>query len=212
MHMQDRRRVLDAQIGDYYAGPRQYYDQNFGVTVTKLVSGDCYVTNAPDEMMVTILGSCVAACIRDEAHGIAGMNHFLLPGEPGKTSNTVTDAARYGAYSMELLINKMMSLGARKECMDVKLFGGGDVTDSTTLMGSRNTEFVLHFMNKEGLHMSSSDLGGTLPRRVHFYSGDGRVLVRKLMRQNDIRIVAEERENKIKLEQSPISGSVELFT
>jgi chemotaxis protein CheD len=173
--MQERRHDSDGLLSDFTAGERQYFDPNYGVTVTKLVSGDCYVTNAADELMVTILGSCVAACIRDPANGVSGMNHFLLPGEPGTHANAMNDAARYGAYSMELLINKMMGLGAHKDSMEVKLFGGGDVTDSATMMGTRNTEFILHYMNKEGLRIASSDLGGNVPRRIHFFAADGRV-------------------------------------
>lgn len=199
------------QAGDYYDGTRRYYDQNFEVTVVKLFSGDCYVTNAPDEMLVTILGSCVAACIRDPVVGVAGMNHFLLPGDPGATSNGASDAARYGAFAMEKLINSILALGGRKERLEIKLFGGGNVIDSSAMIGTKNIAFVKDFLKREGYGLAASDLGGDQPRRVHYFSADGRVKLRKLQRKEDLRIISEEREYEHVLSEKPVEGSIELF-
>ncbi|MBY0407732.1 MAG: hypothetical protein K2Q01_08565, partial [Rickettsiales bacterium] len=77
-------------------------DHNHSVT---LLSGDYYVTEKPGTMIVTILGSCVAACMRDPVLGIGGMNHFLLPESSDMNIRHGTEATRYGAYAMEQLIN-----------------------------------------------------------------------------------------------------------
>ncbi len=199
------------QAGDYYDGNRRYYDQNFEVTVVKLFSGDCYATDSLHEMIVTILGSCVAACVRDPIAGVSGMNHFLLPGDPGVSSANANDAARYGAFAMEQLINKMLALGALKSRMEVKLFGGGNVIDSSAMIGSKNVAFIKKFVQSEGLNVVSNDLGGDYPRRINFFTEDGRVMMRKLKRKDDMRIVAEEKKYEKTLEVKPVEGSIELF-
>lgn len=207
-----RSETESIQTGDYYDGHRRYYDQNFGLTVVKLFSGDCYATASPDEMIVTILGSCIAACIRDPVAGISGMNHFLLPGIPGAGMGEKTsDAARYGAFAMEQLINKLIGLGARKDRLEVKLFGGANVTDSSAMIGSKNVAFAKDFTKKEGYTLIANDLGGDMPRRIHYFSADGRVMMRKLKRREDNRIMAVESAYESTLITKPVEGSIELF-
>jgi chemotaxis protein CheD len=82
-----------------------------------------------DIVLVTVLGSCVTACVRDRDKGLGGMNHFMLPqngGEPGVLSSS----ARYGAYAMEVLLNHLLKLGARRSSLEAKVFGGGKVLAS----------------------------------------------------------------------------------
>lgn len=200
-----------AQVGDYYEGSRRYYDQNFELTVIQLYSGDCYVASGEHELMVTILGSCVAACVRDPVAKVAGMNHFLLPGDPNASSNATGEGARYGAYAMEKLFNTLIAAGGRKDRFEVKLFGGGNVTGNSALIGTRNVAFIKDFMKREGLTVVASDLGGELPRRIQYFSADGRVMMRKLKRKEDMRVVAQEKTYQTTLAQAPVEGSVELF-
>ncbi|NBX74565.1 MAG: chemoreceptor glutamine deamidase CheD [Alphaproteobacteria bacterium] len=199
------------QVGDYYDNHRRYFDHNFEVTVVKIFSGDCYATNNADEMIVTILGSCIAACIRDPLAGVAGMNHFLLPGDPSANPQQACDAARYGAFAMEQLINQLLALGAARHRLEVKLFGGGNVIDSHSMIGSKNIHFVKEFVTREGLHVAASDLGGECPRRIHYFSKDGRVMMRKLQRRDDLRVVETEKAYHATLNTKPLEGSIELF-
>lgn len=187
------------------------FDMPENHNIIKLFSGDCYVTDQPNSMLVTILGSCVSACIRDPHSGIGGMNHFLLPhGEHRDIAHT-SEATRYGAYAMEKLINGIISLGGSKSRLEVKLFGGGNVIKSNTLIGHRNVEFVKDFMRKEGLLISSSDLGGDYPRRIHYFSDTGKVMMRNLRRKEDMLVVEEERKFAESLSVKPIEGDVDLF-
>lgn len=179
--------------------------------VIKLFSGDCYVTDKPKSMLVTILGSCISACIRDPQNGIGGMNHFLLPhGEHRDIAHT-QEATRYGAYAMEQLINGIIKLGGSKGRLEVKLFGGGNVIKSNTLIGHRNVEFVKDFMKKEGLLIAGSDLGGDYPRRIHYFTDTGKVMMRNLQRKEDLAVVEEEKRFAASLETKPIEGDVDLF-
>lgn len=204
-----RTETESTQAGDYYSGSRRYFDQNFEVTVVKLYSGDCYVSSVQDEMLVTILGSCIAACVRDPVARVAGMNHFLLPGDP--SSSTQSDGARYGAFAMEQLFNKLMAAGGRKDRFEIKLFGGGNVIESSALIGTRNIAFVKDFLKREGLSIAAHDLGGDQPRRIHYFSADGRVMMRKLQRKEDMRVISEEKQYQTALVAAPVEGSVELF-
>ncbi len=212
--MGDFKRRTDAeiyQVGDYFQGANRYYDRNYEVTVVKLFSGDCYVSTSPHEMIVTILGSCISACIHDPAAKISGMNHFLLPGDPAAHATTIDASTRYGAFAMEKLINGMISVGARKDRMQVKVFGGGDVTAHSGMIGSRNAAFVQDFLTRERLTILSSDLGGTTPRRIHFDTGTGKVLLRTLHRQEDMRVVTMERAYQEAINKNLIGGDVDLF-
>lgn len=180
-------------------------------SIVKLFSGDCYVTDKPKHLLVTILGSCVSACIRDPIAGIGGMNHFLLPHGEHRDFDHVNEATRYGAYAMEQLINGIISKGGVKSRLEVKVFGGGNVIKSNTLIGDRNVQFVREFLRKEGLLITGSDLGGTYPRRIHYYPDTGKVMMRNLRRQEDMKVIEEERQFAAALEKKPVEGEVDLF-
>ena len=190
-----------AQAGDYYGGPDRYYDQVSEITVVKLYSGDYYATATPGEMIMTILGSCVAACIRDPHVNIGGMNHFLLPGDT-HAENSLDPSTRYGAFAMEKLINEILKLGGRRERLEVKLFGGANVINNSTMIGAKNVEFVRRYVKEEGLRVAAEDLGGTQPRRLHYYPDTGKVMMRALRRKDDLRIVEEESAYEQKLTHS----------
>ncbi len=203
------------QAGDYYDGVRRYFDHLNEYTVVKIFSGDCYTTRNRGEMLVTILGSCVAACIRDPVAGVGGMNHFLLPGTQQAGSDpkaaVLDSSARYGAYAMEQLINQILRQGGVKQRLEVKLFGGGDMQGHGNLIGSRNAEFARHYIQQEGLTIKASDLGGTTPRRVHYFPDTGEVKLRRLQRREDLRIVEVEDRFANQLRQQQPEGDIDLF-
>ncbi|HCR86253.1 MAG TPA: chemoreceptor glutamine deamidase CheD [Alphaproteobacteria bacterium] len=204
------------QVGDLYDGVRRYYDQNMELTVVKLMTGDCYFTVEPREMLVTILGSCISVCLRDPETKIGGMNHILLPGEnnlklqkgdPGYST-------RFGAFAMEELINGMLKLGASKNRMEAKVFGGGNVIESSTAIGTKNINFAKDFLIQEKIPIVSEDVGGDTARRLHFFPETGKAMIRKLKRKEDLVILEKEREYqeriKSKFEVKP-DPEVELF-
>ena len=200
------------QVGLMNDGTKRYFDHNHEITVVKIFSGDCYVSDQPGEMLVTILGCCVAACIRDPIIGVGGMNHFLLPGtlEDGGDADD-GKALRYGVYAMEQLINEILKRGGNKSRLEIKLFGGGNVTNNSAAIGSKNALFVQEFFRKEGLAVATEDLGGDLPRRIHYYSDTGKVMMRKLKRREDMVVVEEEQQFDSLLRKTPLEGSIDLF-
>src|SRR6266545_34497 len=162
-------------------------------------------------MLVTILGSCVAACIRDPVTGLGGMNHFMLP--QGHSSGWGNDpqSTRYGNFAMEKLINELIKSGCSRVRMEIKVFGGGNVTDSNQAIGTQNAEFVLRYLQAEGLTCAAQDLGGQLPRRIHYFPATGRV-VRRILGGSDKAVIArEESAYANRLSKTRTSGEIQLF-
>lgn len=206
------RRTLNekTQVGDYFNGPSRYYDQVNENVVVKVLSGDCVVNEAPGELMMTILGSCIACCMHDPILKVGGMNHFLVPGD----INSTNESGRFGANAMEMLINKLIKKGALKSRLEVKIFGGANLLDNSQQIGAKNISFVKEFLKREGMKIVGEDVGGETPRRLHFYPDSGKAMLRKLQRQEDLKIVQEEKEYITKVKsiiEKPKDDDVTLF-
>lgn len=188
----------------------RYFDRKFGSEAVKVLPGEYFVTSA-DVLMVTVLGSCVSACIRDREKGVGGMNHFMLA--DSGDSGAVSSSARYGTYAMEILINHLLKLGARKSNLEAKVFGGGRVmaTLSSSQVGERNSKFVMDYLATEGIKVAAQDLLDVYPRKVYFFPHNGRVLVKKLVRLHNDTLIRREKEYAARLTEAPVAGEVELF-
>ena len=188
-----------------------YFDRHFESQAAKVLPGEYYVTRR-NMLLVTVLGSCVTACIRDVDSGIGGMNHFMLPEEAG--GNVISTSARYGTFAMEVLINHLQKLGVRRNRLEAKVFGGGAVMESlvSTNVGSRNAEFVLEFLKTEKIPIVAKDLLDSYPRKVYFFPQNGRVLVRKLHRVHNDTLFTREKEYRSRLSTTKVEGDIELFT
>ena len=193
--------------------PNHYFDRNFACEAAKILPGEYYVT-ARDMLLVTVLGSCVAACIRDPKTGIGGMNHFMLPEGGGDLRDVLSSSARYGGYAMEVLLNQLVKLGASRARLEAKVFGGASVLRgfTTVRVGEMNSEFVLDYLRTERIRVVAEDLKGLYPRKVYFFPGSGRVMVRKLKSVHNNTILERERDYGRRLNTSTIAGDVELFT
>jgi chemotaxis protein CheD len=157
-------------------------------------------------MLTTILGSCVAACMHDAEAGVGGMNHFLLPG--GREEKPGPDAKRYGVQSMELLLNALYRKGARRERLQVKLFGGARVVEGLSDIGQQNAAFAEQFLHDEGITLSGGSLRGDQARRVQFWPVSGRA--RQMALVDHGRAVFEA-EKPRPVAPEPAQGAVELF-
>lgn len=193
-----------------------YVDRQFNIDAVKILPGEFYVAPRP-MLLVTVLGSCVAACIRDTSTGIGGMNHFMLPNSNDKDQIAGT-SARYGTYAMEILINELFKLGARRHNLEAKVFGGGAVLKGLTSgnVGQKNAEFVLKFLHTENIKVVAQDLLDIYPRRVHYFPETGKVLVKKLRgtESQDGLIANSETEysKRISTPTTQSYGDIELFT
>ncbi len=202
-----------ARLSQLKAGPRKpgeasffFYDAFFKNDAVKILPGEYFVYRE-DILIMTTLGSCIAACLWDREAKVGGMNHFMLPeGE--------ADSGRYGSFAMELLINEMMKQGATRATMEAKVFGGGQVIDGMTTMniGERNTAFVTDYLKTERIPIMSKDVLGPHPRKVCFLPASGKAMIKRLAVANPEALAAQDREAARKA--TPVSasgGSVDLF-
>lgn len=163
----------------------RYWDPHRQVAVAKILPGECYVS-LRDEMIATVLGSCVSACVRDWKLGIGGMNHFMLPlrgeGQGPARNNLVTPDLCYGNWAMEYLINMILRNGGKRERLEIKLFGGGKVLSGLSQMevGRRNVDFALGYLREEKLAIVAQDIYGDYPRKILYFPATGAVKMRRL--------------------------------
>jgi chemotaxis protein CheD len=205
----DARRVL---LG--FEHLRRFHEPNTGRMSVKILPGE-YYASVQDEVITTVLGSCVSACVHDPETGIGGMNHFMLPArarDGGRWGDTLAGrSARYGSDAMEQLVNAVLKAGGARQQLQVKIFGGGCVLARMTDIGRRNIEFVRQYLEDEGLRLMAEDVGGVQPRQVRFYPHTGRTQVRRIGNAADPSLAERERLYLKQLTNDPIKGGVELF-
>ena len=191
---------------------RRYFDTKYKHMVVKLLPGDHYVSGEPSEMLVTVLGSCVAACIRDPETGVGGMNHFMLPMGEANSWSALNAAMRYGNHAMEVLINDIMKLGCPRENLEIKVFGGGNVLGQGGNIGHKNADFVEEYLKNEGFKTVASDLRGSHARRIHYFPATGKVDRLLLRRASDRKVFnSEDSYQKTVKTESDKGGDIELF-
>ena len=206
-------RPQTARLAALKAKPRKpgeasffFYDAFFRNDAVKILPCEYFVYHE-DILIMTTLGSCIAACLWDREARIGGMNHFMLPeGDAG--------SGRYGSYAMELLINEMMKQGATRATMEAKVFGGGQVIEGMNSMniGERNTAFVVDYLKTERIPIMSKDVLGVHPRKVCFLPASGKAMVKRLAATNPAALAAQDR--AAAQQAAPASatgGSVDLF-
>jgi chemotaxis protein CheD len=196
------------------AQPDTHWDAELNAETVTLQPGDLYIT-AKDEILCATLGSCIAACIRDRELGIGGMNHFMLPSfsngnDISWESTAVSTAARYGAYAMECLINMILKKGGKRNNLEFKFFGGGNVLNSANKTGETNIRFIKGYMATEGYGIAAESLGRSYPIKLHYFPQTGVARIRKLNHAS-VSIVASESRYTQELEKKLGGADIEIF-
>jgi chemotaxis protein CheD len=197
-----------------FAHIRRTWDADLGRPLAKLLPGEYYVTSH-DEVIFTVLGSCVSACVRERKLGIGGMNHFMLPldrsgGTSAWSENQFSSATRYGNVAMERLINDILNLGGRRENLEFKVVGGGKVLDTSMDVGALNAAFVRDYLRTEGFTITVEDLGESFARKVYYSPLTGKARVKRLTAILN-RTIFEREKQSAPTKAQVESGSVELF-
>lgn len=205
-----------------YDHVKRYWDPTRNINAAKILPGEYYVTTER-EVITTVLGSCVSACVRDPVFGIGGMNHFMLPSGRADASDswnaTMGASARYGNVAMEHLITDIQKFGGVRENLEVKITGGGRILANMTDVGRRNIQFVREYIRIEGLRLLGEEVGDIYPRKVVYWPLTGRVQVKKLRSMHNNTLVEREQQYMKEIEQpapAPAedfseSGDIELF-
>jgi len=194
----------------------RYWDKTKHKHVAKILPGEYYVT-PHDELITTVLGSCISACIRDTVFGIGGMNHFMLPanktGDPHAWgNNAISSSTRYGNFAMEHLINGILTNGGQRKNLEVKVFGGGRIISNMTDVGMNNINFVRDYIDAEALKLVAEDLGDIYPRKVMYDPKTGRVQMKKLRSLHNDTIISRETNYLKEIASAPPeAGEIDLF-
>lgn len=196
--------------GDEHFAKHVYFDRNFKCMAARVLPGEYYFTTG-DMAILTVLGSCVSACVRDRLTGIGGMNHFMLP-SGGDADSPASASMRYGTQAMEILINQLLKAGAQRANLEAKVFGGGRVLSGMHAMnvGERNAAFVKEYLRAEKIAVAAADLNDIHPRKVVYFPRSGKVLVKKL-ESADSKLVQVEQQYSKMLQATPVAGEIELF-
>ena len=126
-----------------------------------------------------MLGSCVAVCLYDELVGLGGMNHYQL----ALWNGVGLASPRYGNVAIERLVQKMEALGADRERMRAKVFGGASVLgggQDSLRVGARNIEIAWDWLQRLQIPIFASDVGGLFGRKLKFDTLTGMAKVKKL--------------------------------
>jgi chemotaxis protein CheD len=185
---------------------KRFWEPRLAMWQIAVLLGEFHVTRN-DEVLTTVLGSCIAACVRDRARELGGINHFLLPHAP--RSEEDGSSARYGVYALECLINGVLRGGGRREDLEVKVFGGGRVLEGGSDIGRQNIEFVRQFFRDERIAIVTEDVGGEVARRLRYWPQNGRAQVLHIPMTKAAKVIAEEQ--AAARHAAPEAGSVELF-
>jgi chemotaxis protein CheD len=194
---------------------KRYWDKENDVVGAKILPGEYYVTTE-NELVTTVLGSCISACIRDSVSGVGGMNHFMLP-ETNKeklnagAEHVIGNATRYGNYAMEHLINVILANGGKRKNLEVKVFGGGKIIPNLGNVGLNNINFVLEYIDAEALKLVSQDLGDIYPRKVIYFPKTGKVRMKKIKDLHNESIASREKQYRTSIKDIPVESDIELF-
>jgi chemotaxis protein CheD len=194
---------------------KRFWDKRRNTIIAKILPGEFYVSKTP-EIISTVLGSCISACVWDEVNGVGGMNHFLLPQKSVNSSDVWGDAnnytARYGNWAMEYLVNEIIKQGGTRNNIKAKIFGGGKIINAmTTDVGIGNVEFVLEYLKLDNIPIIASDTGGPWPRKVMFDPLTGRAQVKRLRSMHNDTVQRREKQYVRDVAQNETESNIELF-
>ncbi|MFW5994838.1 MAG: chemoreceptor glutamine deamidase CheD [Spirochaetia bacterium] len=192
------------------------FSGKFNRRMVTIHPGEFYATTE-DEIIATVLGSCIAVALFDRGTGVGGLNHFMLPGSLGKNQFFTSGSGKYGMYAMELLINDLLKAGARRPSLRAKVFGGGSVLRAGPAGGGKsipqsNIDFAMEFLKTEGIPIDSSDTGGVNARKILFFPLSTQVMLKRLGTTGRSAVEHEEEEYLAKLQTNrPKSGEAEML-
>lgn len=209
--MTSPRESADGIAPGAVVGRKSHFDKSAGAMAVWIFQGDFYVSSRPDLFLTTVLGSCIAVCMRDAVAQCGGMNHFLLPDAEDRHDHYPSLALRYGSYSVERLINAILSRGGRRERLEIKVFGGANVIGGGSDVGGRNVEFIEHYFAKERLPIAAADLRGSLPRKLRYFPTTGRAMVSELRNREAIEAVQSEAALRSRMVFAKVAGDIEVF-
>ncbi|MBL1261704.1 MAG: chemoreceptor glutamine deamidase CheD [Thiotrichaceae bacterium] len=188
---------------------KRYWDFSRKNFIAKILPGEVYVSRN-HELISTLLGSCIAVCMRDKINHIGGMNHFKLPTASGDRQSA--NNANYGLYAMELLINEIMKNGGNRTSLECHVFGGGRVVTSIKSdIGDKNIAFINRFLKEERIRVIQQKTGGTCALQVYYHPITGHAFSVTLDESRSKKIKEEEQRYVAKINQEIENNGITYF-
>lgn len=201
---------------EFHDAVTTYWDPRFKRHTVKLLPGE-YHTTKGEELLVTVLGSCVSACIRDVKNGVGGMNHFLLPEKKNRHKNISwaesyeSAETRYGDLAMEILINDIIKRGGERQYFEAKIFGGAQMFTSSMRVGDRNIEFVADYLKYESIKVTRQDTGGNLGRKLYYIPKTGQAFLKRITSIHNNTIEKREEKYLKQAKESRTEAEIDFF-
>lgn len=161
-----------------------YYDNHFSRNVLVIYPGEYYVAR-DDELISTVLGSCVTVALYDQKKKIGGINHFMLAKDNKKPDEAPCGGlrGRFGDCALKLLLDGMLKEGCDKQNLCAKVFGGGNVLKFNKDMekvGDLNVRCAFEFLAQQNIPVVASDVGGIDSRKIYFESATAKVWLKRI--------------------------------
>jgi len=149
-----------------------------------LKPGEMYISSKPT-LVSTVLGSCVSVTMFNRRLKIGAICHGMLPSGTGDDIIIPgsADALKYVDRSIATMFSQYERFGVERHEIEVKLFGGADVISSSRAasVGTQNVQTAIEIIKSNGLHFTSSCVGGVSGRKIIFYTHTGEVLLKHLI-------------------------------
>jgi len=170
---------------------RKFFDNRIQRNVILINAGEYYIST-DNEVISTLLGSCISACLYDRITGFGGMNHFMLPERAKNIDithlnrsdiNHSYELMRYGVTAMGVLISDMQKKGVKRENITAKIFGGGmiiNMSKNNHGVGWSNIQFIRSYLEKERIPIEAENTGEHIGRKVLFDTADNSVTVKHI--------------------------------
>ncbi|RKD34460.1 chemotaxis protein CheD [Thermohalobacter berrensis] len=151
--------------------------------IIKVGMADLAVVKSPGKLITLGLGSCVGIALYDKRTKIAGLAHIMLPNSKEIKNNS--NKAKFADTAIEILLEKMESLGSNKWNIVAKLSGGAQMFSFNTKndilkIGERNVLASKKKLNQLGIKIISEDTGGNYGRTIELDSSNGDLLVKTI--------------------------------
>ena len=142
---------------------------------------DAKVSDDPSDVLVTYsLGSCIGVCLYDPAIHIGGMLHYQLPSSKMDAQRAQRSPFMFADTGTKLLLDKLISMGASKKRMDVRLAGGAAMAAGPQGfdIGKRNYLAIRKILWSSGMFINAEDVGGNSARNLYLDVASGTATVR----------------------------------
>ncbi len=179
---------------------RGSYDS--GRSLKIIYPGEYYITSE-NELIGTLLGSCVSVCLYDDKNRVGAMNHFMLPGKTNGTRIGEAGFAKYGIAAVNTIIAGMLKKGAERKNLEAKVFGGGRVLDLdgkkfNNMIPDNNIRVAKLILEIEDIPIIALDVGEDYTRKIIFDINSGKVFLRKMRKQKVNELVLKRDQKYIK--------------